>query len=446
MKTKLLILALLCLWCFAAAQITLPKDLQAVISVNVTGFVANPGTYQVAPVNRLSDVLTLANTAIKTIGASEVALMQQMKEAAQDSLYANFQALRSVEILRGGETITCDLQKFLRGGDLTQNPLLRDGDVIRVKAVRASVSIQGEVYYPGEYEFVEGDQLSDLLDLAQGFTPAADLKAVSIYRYQENMTDHDLLRIDLRTGSTDNIELQASDRVTVPRDSEFRRAWKITVGGNVKASGEYLIDGTTTLYDILLLCGGPTANGDLRRAIYASSVYSKDPDPEFERLKEFSLSQISALEYHYLSNKMRQFPGKYSVDVSQAWDSQGALGNPVLRDGDYLFVPEKLDMVMVSGQVANPGLVPWIEGKTWKHYIDEAGGFTNNKRWRGTRIIRMASGNWVRPSDKIPVHPGDNIFVAERTEREFWTDVKDVLLAATQVMTIFLGVRAITSN
>jgi protein involved in polysaccharide export with SLBB domain len=101
-------------------------------------------------------------------------------------------------------------------------------------------------------------------------------------------------------------------------------------------------------------------------------------------------------------------------------------------------------MVEVSGQVVNPGLIPWVEGKNYEYYIALAGGYTNNKRWNGTRIISAASGNWVKPSKKLTLDPGDTIYVSEQDTYNTWNRFKDIMLIATQVITIFLGVRTLT--
>lgn len=446
MKTKLLLAALLCLASLLGAQLNITAPAQALISVNVTGFVANPGSYQVTPINRVMDAVNLARALPREAIAAELLTPQKALEAAQDSLYANFQGLRSVKLVRGGKTVNCDLLKFTRFGDLQENPLLKDGDVIIVPALHTSVSILGEVYLPGEYEFLEGDNLATLLALAQGFTLGADMKSVHIYRYRENLADFDILSYDLRSQDPQTIELKPYDRVIVAKDSEYRRAWKIKVEGSVKAPGEYLLTEGTTLYDVLLLCGGPTERGNLNSAIFVNQLGTREPDPEFERLKTLAMADMTVFEYHYMRTRMRQYPGKYSVDVARTWASQGAEDNPVLRDGDYLYVPEMLDMVEVSGQVVKPGLIPWSEGKTWEYYIQSAGGLTNNSRWKGIRLISASSGNWVKPSKKVPINPGDTVFVAQKTDRDLWTDLKDVLSITSQVVTIFLGVRAISAK
>ncbi|HNT51978.1 MAG TPA: SLBB domain-containing protein [Candidatus Syntrophosphaera sp.] len=445
MKTRLILLALLVLAGWLTAQTTSSQPVPDLISINVTGFVAQPGTYQVSSAMRLANALHLAKAQPAQNPAPDLLTPRLEEAAVRDSLLERYQALRSVVLIRSGESKSYDLLKYERLGDLSHNPLLRDGDVVVVASVQTSVSLTGGIYLPGEYEYVAGDDLAVLLALARGFTLDADRQNILLYRYRDNLTDFDIINLDLMKQDPASIKLLPHDRVVVSRDNELRRAWKIRVEGQVKAPGDYLVDGTTTLYDILQRCGGPTPNGDLRNAIFASALYSRETDPEFDRLKERSLSEMTILEYHYIRSRLRQFPGRYSIDVLTVWQNQSAGGNPILKDGDYLYVPEQMSLVEVSGQVVRPGLIPWMEGKTWDYYIDAAGGYTNNKRWKGVRIISAASGNWVRPSKKLAINPGDNIFVAERTDRDFWTDFKDVLLITSQVLTIFLGIRALSN-
>lgn len=450
MKTKLLVLLAFVIASVWLAAQTLPSQSQIPISVSVTGFVANPGVYQMSALNRLSDALERTG-GMRTKTDPAMLLNPMQKQAAeQDSLYDNFQALRSVKLTRGDKTTVHDLLLFLRGGQQEHNPLLRDGDLITVSAMFSTTSIHGGIYLPGDYEFLPGDRLSDILVLAQGFMPGADLRNVNLYRYKANLTDFDIIKLDLSAYPSNptvaDIALQAFDRVIIPRDSEQRRAWKITVEGNVKAPGDYLIGEDTTLYDILLQSGGPNLRGDLKGAVLINGLHNMELDPEFERLKDLSMAQMTPMEYNYMRSKMRQIKGKYNVDVWTAWDSKGEKGNPLLRDGDYLYVPEVFDMVYVSGQVRRPGLVQWEEGKNWEHYIDAAGGYTNNRRYNGTRIIRASSGNWVKPSKKQVINPGDNIFVAEATDRDVWLDVKDIFLLTSQFVTILVSVIAITAK
>lgn len=442
MKTKLILALLICCSAVLGAQISLVNPTQAYISVSVTGFVQNPGVYKLTPVDRLSDALEKAKSQPAPALSPELTVAQPRNGHDTTTKFTEFQGLRNVTLTRGKLVQHCDLLKFQRTGDMAHNPLLKDGDVIHVAPFQTAVSILGNVYLPGEYEYVEGDRLSDILAIAQGFTLEADQKNISIYRYKENMIDFAILSVNLSTQSAESIAIMPHDRVIVPQDLEKRRAWKITVQGWVKAPGDYLIGDNTTLYDILLQCGGPTQRGDLKNAVYVNGNNSTKEDPEFERLKMLPLTEMTPLEYNYLRTRLRQLKGRYSVDIEKVWQSKGSEANVKLHNLDYLYVPENLDMVFVSGQVQRPGLVDWVEGENWKYYIEAAGGFTNNRRAGGIRVIDGNSGNWIKPSKRLQINPGDMVFISEKIDRDLWMDFKDFLLITSQLVTIYIGLNS----
>ncbi|HPS39626.1 MAG TPA: SLBB domain-containing protein [Candidatus Cloacimonadota bacterium] len=453
MKTRSLLVLLLLLTVFLSA-VEIPKVEPGVsyISISVTGYVTRPGSYQLLPTHRLSDALDAAMLA--EIPATSVMLTGRPErnpwEAVADSILTDVRALRSIKLIRAGKTTVYDLQRFYVNGELDQNPLLRDGDVINVPTIARIVSIQGMVYKPGEYEFKPGDTLQNLLELARGLKQGADLSKLVIYRYSGDMQDFQVITLDLSKYPADpsvaQIALSEGDRIMIPENSQYRRKWNVTVSGQVNSPGEYLIDGKTTVYDILTQAGGLTQKGDAATAIYLSKTYNESYDQDFLRLKDLYMNQMTPLEYNYMRSRIRQIKGKYSVDIARIIESKGTEGNVTLRDGDIIYVPEKMDMIWVSGQVVKPGMLEIVAGKDWKYYIAKAGGFTNNRRSAGIRIIRHSSGNWVKPTKDLVLKPGDIIFVPEKTDREFWTDVKDIFLLATQVITIVIGVRALTLN
>jgi hypothetical protein len=138
--------------------------------------------------------------------------------------------------------------------------------------------------------------------------------------------------------------------------------------------------------------------------------------------------------------------GKYSFDVKKFAETGGKEANPTLRDGDAVFIPERMDMVFVSGQVRHPGLVPYSEGKNWDYYITLAGGYTNNRKHAKGRIIRGDSGNWIKPNKGVPILAGDTVFVPSQTDRALWTDVKEGITLVSSLITIIVGLRALTTN
>jgi len=455
MKSKIFIawLLILCivfpLW---AQSFTLPTA-ATYISVAVTGYVEKPGIYKLSVIDRLSEALaqadeqSLVNTPTPDMSLEKLKF-QEKEKTHIDSIAVRSQALRSVSIIRAGEETSYDFQLFLRSGDMSQNPLLRDGDVVVVNPIAALVTISGAVYFPGDYEYRPGDTLAKLLILAKGFKPEADLKQVRLYRYSDNMFDYTTEVIDLSSAKSNpsllNIPIQAHDRVMVAQNSQFRRGWEVQINGHVASPGTYMINETTTLYDILLQAGGPTDKADLGSAVMINRAMYQRESPDLLRLQILNMSSMTPMEYNFMRSTLRQLKGKYSLDIALAWNSKGKAGNPTLRDGDQIFVPEIVDMVWVSGQVRSPGLVPWVEGKDYLYYVNQAGGFTNNRKLGGIRIIRNSSGNWIKPGKNVAIRSGDQIFIPETKDRDIWLDIKDVVTLVSQVITIVIGVNTMS--
>ena len=459
MRIRLLVLLLFCASLLAA--VVVPDETTVYpISVSLTGFVEYPGVYQLSPVNRLSDLLNMqlvltaeAVVSVPPVPAPEPSLSQLLsperevpeKEKLPD--YKKNQALRSLRIIRDGSSTSYDLLRFYRLGDATQNPFLKDGDVVVVSAISSFTTISGGVSLPGEIEFLPGDKLSDILALSKGFSFAADRSKLICYRYAANRIDHRIIKLDLQQNpDLNNFALQADDRIMVPLDAEISTRPIVKVSGMVKNPGEYLVDKTTTLYDIILQAGGFTSRADVSNLVYYSENVSAEPNPYLDVLMKRTMSEMTPLEYSYLRTNLLQLNGKYSVDARKMVESEGREANPVLHNSDHIFVPEIMDVVWVSGQVRHPGLVTWIEGKDWNYYINAAGGYANNRKHGKGRLIRGKSGNWVKPNDNLGIMPGDTVFVPGQTDRSLWTDVKDIVTLSSSLITIIIGLRALTTK
>jgi len=462
MKSRLLLILLMSLSFLSALNPT-PTEEIIPISVSLTGYVENPGVYQMTPVNRLSDLLLLNKIAtLEKVEKTQILQEKSVvvpkpaellsppnpeKEKENIITLENNQGLRSIQITRSGKIETYDLMKFYRLGDISQNPFLKDGDVVFVPAIKYFISISGGINLPGELEFVEGDKLGTIIDLSLGFTFDADISKVQLYRYKENRIDYDVLNYDLKANPAFwDLPLKADDRILIFSDSEIRTRQRIKIYGQVKNPGEYVIDANTTLYEILQQAGGCTKRGDIKSMVYYNENISAEPDPYLELLMQRSMSDMTPLEYSYLRNNLMQLKGKYSIDPVKMINSEGKEANPYLLDGDRIYIPEKIDMVWVSGQVKNPGMISWVEGKDWDYYIQAAGGYTNNRKTGKGRIIRGNSGNWVKPGKNVAIRAGDTIFVPAQTDRSMWTDVKDIVTLTSSVATIILGIRTFTRN
>lgn len=455
MKTKLLCLLLWSLlFCLAALEIpqisTAPQ-----ISVSITGYVKNPGTYYMHPSDRLSNLMEKAMQDTKAIISPERELpvepdlhqllnpipsLRQPEIKSQN--YDKYQSLRQIILKRGQSEEIYDLLRFYRLGELTENPMLKDGDIFHVGIVENYISIDGAVALPGEIEYCEEDTLEELLRLAQGTLPEANLSSIMIMRYDE---DNSATQIRINLNAQPRLyfsPLQPRDRITIPFDARYRSKKTVTLSGEFMSTGDFQVDENATLWDIIQQAGGITENADLANAVLLNKDYNAEPNAEFERLKQHSMHELTPLEYSYMRTIMRQIKGRYSVDFAKLFASEGKEGNRKLNNHDHIYIPEKLDVVWVSGQVRKPGLVAYKPGQNWKYYIEQAGGYSSsNALYRGVRILRSNGGNWVKPANKQVLMPGDIVFVPDKIDRQFWTDVKDIVTVTASAITILISVQ-----
>ncbi len=457
MKTKLLLLLLLVMASLSALDLP-PTTTVPPISVSLTGYVRFPGVYQLSPLNRLSDLIAM-EAAISREELKDVPLPEKPELKPQQLLAPEFseqelplnadlarmQAMRSVRLIRDGKTTLYDLMRFFRLGEIDQNPYLKDNDVVVIAAISNFVTLSGGINLPGEIEYLAGDKLPDLIELAKGFSFDADPTKLIVYRYKTNRIDYEVINLNYTLNGQD-FTLQADDRILILQDSEIRTRQRVTISGQVKNPGEYVIGKSTTLIDLIREAGGLTGRGDLKSLVYFSENLNAEPEPYLEVLMQRSMSDMTPLEYSYLRANLQQLKGKYSFDAAKFFETNGKEANPLLHDGDHIYIPEKLDMVWVSGQVRYPGLVPWVEGKGWDYYISAAGGYANSRKVGKGRLIRGASGNWVKPDKNLPIMPGDTVFVPGQTDRSLWVDIKDIVTLTSSMITIIIGLQALTTK
>ena len=103
--------------------------------------------------------------------------------------------------------------------------------------------------------------------------------------------------------------------------------------------------------------------------------------------------------------------------------SGGKIADIALEDGDVIVIPEKTDVVMISGEVIMPQAVVWNEDRDMDDYIKSAGGFSNRADTKNLLVVHPDGE--VTPRAKN-VQPGDQILVLPRVDSKNMQAVKEV--------------------
>lgn len=452
MKKRLITaILLITLWALSAQYDILQAN-QMKIKVSIVGAVEQPGIYKFDPDSRLSEVYNLLELQRKAI--NETAVLNEQESAVPDVQKTEY-SLRKIKLKRGGIERVIDLHDYLYHGDMSVNPIIVDGDIIHLSPAEYNLEIYGEVVFPGEYELLAGDKISDLIDQARGLTEAARLDSAELVRIDYSSGEVTTIEfspedIERDGNSRANLQLQSGDRIYIRRKANYDNKYSVVVDGEAKYPGEYaIVPGKTTLYDILQQCGGAKStgsveNGWLQRLAEEDSILYYDG--EYARLEDRGFSELTMLELEYLKFKNRQMQGRIAADFAEILRSEGKEKDIYLQDNDLIYIPKKLATVEVSGAVLHPGSYRWAAGENYEYYIQLAGGFTNRARKTKLRVILEESGAWQKAEEEMPIQAGDQIFVPEKEEQDFWELTKETLSIMAQFATVVIAIINISTN
>jgi hypothetical protein len=119
--------------------------------------------------------------------------------------------------------------------------------------------------------------------------------------------------------------------------------------------------------------------------------------------------------------------GRIQIDFTKGVTNNGGFDDLPLRGGDSIFVPMRPATVAVKGRVNSPANIVWRENKSWKWYIQQAGGFSDSAD-EGKVYVRFADGSVQTREVGIgdDPNPGSEIVVPFMKPPEP-TTAKDVL-------------------
>ncbi len=364
-------------------------------------------------------------------------------------------ALRNITLKHiNGEERKIDLLRFRLTGDFSHNPFLKNDDVIIFPAYddeKNVVSVDGAVNKPGNYQFVEGDKLSDVILFAGGLNNAYDnINKAEISRLNNSGDKEEIILADINN----DVELKSGDRIKILADENQKRDYKVLVLGEIKFPGFiYVTADGMNLTDVINRVGGFKTNADLSRAEVVrnfnsiemlqkykltreyldntdmlltpeTQLYLKQQKQLLEMTRLYNLLEEDTLFYN-IDNQLRILKAESLVDFTQLNDSASDASKFVVKDGDLILVPEKFDYVYVFGQVPKAGYLKYIPGENYKYYIEKAGGLAETAREDEEEIvvIKGKEMNWVtKEKEKLNLEPGDYIYVPKEIPRNFWYD------------------------
>ncbi len=380
--------------------------------VEVKGAVFRPGQYRLG-----GEVISVRS------------LIERAEGVTEDAFTAHA-VLHRMKADRSLEVVSVDVQGIL-DGSVPDIPL-KNEDVLFIPTqteLRAErvFTITGEVMSPGTYEYADNTSVEDLIMQAGGLTDAASMAKVDVSRRIRDPKATTSTRTIAKTfsfalkdgfvvdGNKDFV-LEPYDVVHVRRSPGFVTPQNITVRGEVNFPGVHTMSTKgMRLSDVMEMAGGVTENGYLRGARLVRQM----TEEERWRAKDV----LTALKRNFTerdSIAVDSIMGStyvVGIELDKAMADKGGEYDLLLREGDVITVPEYNATVKVSGDVMFPNTVSYVDGKKYKWYINNAGGFGLRAKKSKAFVVYM-NGTVAQVGHGAKIEPGCEIVVPSKRKRD----------------------------
>ena len=414
--------------------------------VEIKGAVFRPGMYQVGgEINSVRSLLEHAD-GLREEAFTARAVMHRMKKD------------RTLEV------VPVDVEGIL-DGKVADVPL-QPNDVLFIPTKQEmmeeqTITIHGEVNYPGIYKYASNETLEDFVLQAGGLKNSASTVKVDVARRVMNpkaLTNDSIsaytysfaLKDGFVIDGTPGFHLMPFDEVYVRKSPGFSKQQNVVVDGEVMFSGTYTLQRKNTrLSDVIKAAGGINDRGYAAGATLVRKI-NESERKRLEAARKMALEQYEQVAAEEaaktgksvdITNSERikkfQIDDTYSVgiELDKAIANPGSDADIVLREGDRIVVPQYTGTVKINGEVMYPNTVGFVKGKKASYYIDQAGGFSNKAKRGQTYIIYM-NGMVAKVSHNAKPMPGCEIVVPAKATTK---------MSITETMTIGTSVASIAT-
>jgi protein involved in polysaccharide export with SLBB domain len=338
-----------------------------------------------------------------------------------------------------GEIVPVDLGLFAHTGSLAHNPEVEAGDRIYVPPMTAVATVTGAVRRTGDVEVAPGDSVATAIALAYGLREDALLDSAYVESFAGSPRQTTRTYLDLSRGEDRRHPVRERDLFYVRPRPNWTDTRSVQVIGEVRYPGVHALPADSIpLTKLIALAGGITGFASLGEAFVLRKQTDLPADPEFERLSKLSSSQMSRGEYEYYTLKLHSQKPALSVDFVALFQRGDTRHDINISPGDIVNLPRRQPFVVVTGEIARPGSIPFDPGMDVDTYIARAGGYTVRADHRRVAVIRALTGEWAKKGKVRRLGPGDTVWVPQKQPTDYWKLTLGAISVLAQLSTTYL--------
>ncbi|MDC0082935.1 SLBB domain-containing protein [Schleiferiaceae bacterium] len=314
---------------FEKGQFALTLTTSRTLTIQITGAVAQPGSYTLSAYN------TAFNALIAAGGPNKLG------------------TIRNIQVINGGRSKTLDVYEYLFNPSKQKDYYLQNNDIIYVPFIGDLIEIEGSVKQVGVYEMQAKETFTDLLKYSGGYLNDALEGEIQLVRKN---ADGSFVK-EYNGDALSSLTFEDGDKVIVATQTSDRKDY-VEVGGLVDYPGVYGIKDYPTLKTLLEKVG---LRDETRLDVGYLTRLRSDGTTQLE---SFSLTAVLAGEIDMALQ---------AEDVIKILDSRNYVDRST---------------VSISGEVRNPGSYTIDENVTIPALIDLSDGLTQEAKQDAAYIFR----------------------------------------------------------
>jgi protein involved in polysaccharide export with SLBB domain len=304
------------------------------------------------------------------------------------------------------------------------------------------ITINGAVTSPGEFKLMENMKIRDLILQAGGRKDEASPIRGELYRRHSSAKEKiKTEKIDfcvscaMTNDPAHNLPLYKGDVISIRNKMGWENKRSVTLEGQINYPGDYVLFENENLGELINRAGGFKEDAYVSAAVFKrksvkeleiqrKDEYSKNLESEIMKLSVEKAAKEQGDAHALLAQKTMlkdeidssKSSGRVVIDLTNL----NNYSDFQLEDGDFLFIPRKLNTVSVIGEVFNPTTFKYeSEKSSVEKLILSAGGLKGNADKKNVYVIK-ANGSIITKKDnnlkKYALSPGDAVVIPQKID------------------------------
>jgi protein involved in polysaccharide export with SLBB domain len=374
-------------------------------AVTLNGAVFRAGRYSVSDNSTLTKLIKRAEGFKQDAFLNRIIITRLKDDLTKENISVNYNDIVS------GKTPDITLQRedeirVYSGLELLENYTVRIQGEINLKsgetAAAPTTGSTGVSEVPtkgttlvttiGSFPYVKNMTVEDLILKAGGLKESAATGRIEVIRRKKNIGQDDPAKINSTIGekfnfsinSNLNMDANASKFILEPFDEVFVRASPnyekqqfVSIEGQTIFPGVYALERKDErLSDIIKRAGGLNSQAYPVGATLIRKFKISQQEADRKKAQLSDLSDVSSGVSVKVEEVKVESEESIGMDLVKALEDPGSSADMLLQDGDVLRIPKEPQTVRMQGEVLYPTSTRYLNGVSFKHYIAEAGGFT----------------------------------------------------------------------